>query len=111
MANEVKAYLQQLGRDRFAWAGICFLLAALAIVSPLWPGNTIEHLGGLLIWTGIIEMFDGFKRLESVSVRSARFSGALSLLMGTLLINASLFQRNALVVFVIGVFIIDAIRY
>jgi len=99
------------GKDRFVWTGICLILAGLALFAPAWSGHTREALGSLLIWIGIIEIFDAFKRMERHAVISARTSGALSLLMGMLLINALLFQREALYVFVISVFVIDSARY
>jgi uncharacterized membrane protein HdeD (DUF308 family) len=100
------------GRSRWVWACICFLFGALAFMAPIWPGNAIEHyLGELLIWVGIVEIYDGFKRLDWTSRISTRRSALLSFLMAIILINAILFQARALYLFIIGVFAIDAIRY
>src|SRR5882672_8951386 len=107
----IKSHLASLGRDRFGWAGLCFVCAALALIAPLRTGNTLEHIGALLIVVGIIEILDGFKRIEGIAILMARVSGALSLLMATVLINAPLFQREALYIIVIGVFVLDGFLY
>ena len=107
-----KVHYKMPAKDRLALAVICFLFACLAIFSPVWPGNSIAHyLGELLLWIGVLEIYDGFRRSAQASKNSAQISGALSLLMAALLINAALFQRSALVVFVMFVFTIDALRY
>jgi len=103
---------QKLKWDRWAWAGFCFFLAALALFAPVWPGNAIEHyLGELLVWASLVELYDGFKRTDGTSRISTRRSAALSLLMAVILINAILFQAKALYLFIIIVFGIDALRY
>jgi uncharacterized membrane protein HdeD (DUF308 family) len=100
------------GIDRFLLAGVCFVFGALAIFSPVWPGNNIEpHLGGLLVWAGVLELYDGFRRSEISSKKSARRSAAFSLLMGVLLVNTILFQPQALYIFVTILFGTDAVRY
>ena len=107
-----KVHYKMPAKDRLALAVICFVFAGLAIFSPVWPGNSIAHyLGELLLWIGVLEIYDGFRRSAQASKNSAQISGALSLLMAALLINAALFQRNALVVLVMSVFTIDALRY
>jgi hypothetical protein len=63
------------------------------------------------MWTGIIEIYDGFRRAEQASKSSAQFSGLLSLIMGVLLWNADLFRPGALHAFVLGIFIIDMLSY
>ncbi|HRI79186.1 MAG TPA: metallophosphoesterase [Cyclobacteriaceae bacterium] len=110
-SGSIKEHLRKLGKDRYGWAGLCFVFAILALIVPLRSGNALEYFGGLLILAGVVEILDGFKRVESMAILISRVSGALSLLMGTVLINASLFQKRALVAIVIGVFILDAIVY
>ena len=103
---------KRLSRDRLIWSGLCFLLAVLAFIAPVWPGNSVEpHLGALLVWIGIIEIYDGFRRSDFPSRKSAWMSGVLSLLMAFLLINSELFLSKALYFFVLLIFAIDAVRY
>jgi uncharacterized membrane protein HdeD (DUF308 family) len=88
------------------------LLGALAFLAPAWPGNSIEHyLGELLVWAGLIEMYDAFRRSETSGRASAWWGGALSLAMAAILVNAILLQAKALYLFVIILFGVDAVRY
>lgn len=104
--------IKGIGKDRWMWAGVCVLFALLAFFSLAWPGNSIEHyLGELLIWAGIIELYDAFRRSEPDGRTSARFGGVLSLLMAVLLVNAILLQPKALYLFIIVLFAIDSLRY
>ncbi|MBS1976429.1 MAG: metallophosphoesterase [Bacteroidetes bacterium] len=99
-------------RDRLILAGVCVVLTALALIYPVWPGTQLEeNLGFLLVWLGILEIYDGFRRADLADQRRAQLSGGLSLLMGALLINAILFQSAALHLFIVFIFMIDAIRY
>jgi hypothetical protein len=98
--------------SKWVFAGILFLLAALALVAPVWPGNSVEdYLGGLLAWAAVIEIFHGFRRSQEEERRSAWYSGAFSAVMAMLLINAHLLLSNALYVFILIVFGLDAFRY
>jgi 3',5'-cyclic AMP phosphodiesterase CpdA/uncharacterized membrane protein HdeD (DUF308 family) len=98
--------------DRWIWAGLCFLLSGLAILSPVWPGNSIVHfLGELLVWVSLIEVYDGFRRAEPASKASAQWSGVLSLFMAAILLNDVLLQARALYLFITVLFAIDAVRY
>ncbi len=106
--------MQKLQRtlDRWLWFGLCIALAILAFLAPAWPANSIEHyLGELLVWAGLIELYDGFRRSERPSKTSAQWSGALSLLMAGILVNAILFQAKALYLFITVIFAVDAVRY
>lgn len=104
--------LKEIRIDRWAWGGLCMILGGLALLAIVWPGNSIEHyLGELLIWSGLIELYDGFRRAERSSKSSAQWSGALSLLMAAILVNAILFQAKALYLFITVIFAIDAVRY
>lgn len=98
--------------DRLSWAGICFVFATLALISTIWPGSSIlNYIGDLLLWVGILEIYDAFKRSHSGARLSAQFSGALSLVMAVILINAALFREGALYIFVMAVFAVDTLRY
>jgi uncharacterized membrane protein HdeD (DUF308 family) len=104
--------LKKLAAYRIIMISVCFLFAVLALVSPAWPGRQIEsYLGALLLFIGLMEILDSFKRLERASKKSAIGSGAFSLLICFLLMGADDYRGNALVVLVMVVFILDAIRY
>lgn len=112
MQADSKLQMKMPGKERIAMSIGCFIFATLAFFAPVWPGNSVvPHLGGLLTWVALIEIYDGFRRAEYSSRKSAWASGALSLLMSVILINADLFLSNALYVFIILVFAVDGIRY
>jgi uncharacterized membrane protein HdeD (DUF308 family)/3',5'-cyclic AMP phosphodiesterase CpdA len=103
--------LSEIGYERWIWSGLCFLLAALSLLSPAWPGTEVLHyLGELLVWAGIIEIYDGFRRAERWSKAIALRSGGLSALMGALLVNSLLIQPKALYLFVTALFAFNAIH-
>ena len=104
--------IREIGFDRWMWSGLCFLFAILSFFALAWPGNAIEHhLGELLIWAGLIELYDGFRRSEAAGRSTARWGGVVSLAMAVLLVNAILLQPKALYLFIIILFAVDAIRY
>ncbi len=97
--------------DRVVMAAACSVLAILALFSPLWTGNSIEvYLGSLLIWVGLMELYDSFRRSDHASKKSATGSAAFSLLMSVLLLGAEDFRGNALIILVMIVFVLDAVR-
>ena len=99
-------------RQRFVFAGIGTILGVLVLLTPFWDvAEPVEHVGGLLVWAALLEIVHGFRRAEQPARRSAWFSGAITLLIGVLMINAELFQREPLVTFVLCLFLIDALRY
>ena len=101
-----------LPRQRIIFTGIGLLLGALALLTPFWDvAEPASYIGGLLIWAAILEMVHGFRRAENLSRISAWFSGGITMLIGTLMINAELFQRKPLVDFILVLFLIDASRY
>src|SRR5688572_16100227 len=101
-----------LPRQRIIFTGIGLLLGALALLTPFWDvAEPASYIGGLLIWAAILEIVHGFRRAENWSRISAWFSGAITMLIGTLMINAELFQRKPLVDFILVLFLIDACRY
>lgn len=101
-----------VNRYRLLKVGIYFLLALLALFGQLWlTGDTIEsHLGLMLLWAGLLEIYDGFRRSDHSARVSAWASGAYSLLMAALLINAELLQEQALYFFITLVFAFDGMR-
>lgn len=98
--------------DRWVTAAAMVFLAILALIYPVWPGTELEqNLGSLLVWAGIIEVYDGFRRAQKTSKNSAQVSGLFSMIMGGLLINADLFRTPALHLFVLIIFLLDCVRY
>ncbi len=108
MARKYFSFLQQ----KYIFTGIGILLGLLALMTPLWEiVEPASYVGGLLVWAGILEILHGFKRAENSARLSAWFSGGITLLIGTLMINAILFQPGALVDFIIFLFLLDGLRY
>lgn len=104
--------MKDISRSRLLLAAIAFVLAALSLFSNAWPGSEIEHyLGELLIWAAVLEIYDGFGRASRASKLSAHLSGAFSLFMAAILVNAILFRPDALYLFVMILFLADALRY
>ncbi|HEY5970269.1 MAG TPA: metallophosphoesterase [Chitinophagaceae bacterium] len=100
------------GVPKWLLASICFLLALLALLAPIWPGTSVVvHLGGLLLWIAVIEIFHGFRRSLGTERKSAWYSGGFSLLLGVLLINAQLLLANALFIFIIVILVIEVFRF
>ncbi|MDZ7614315.1 MAG: hypothetical protein U5K51_11880 [Flavobacteriaceae bacterium] len=101
-----------LPKQRFVFTAIGIFLMILVLLNPLFDvANPASHVGGLLVWAALLEFFHGFRRAESYSRQTAWFSGTITLLIGTLLINAALFQEKALIQFILFSFLIDAARY
>jgi uncharacterized membrane protein HdeD (DUF308 family) len=99
-------------QQRFIFTGIGIFLGALALLTPFWEvAEPASYVGGLLVWAAILEILHGFRRAENQARFSAWFSGAITLLIGTLMINAILFQRKPLIDFMLILFLIDASRY
>ena len=98
--------------QRFVFTGLGILLGVLSLLTPIWEvAEPASYVGGLLVWAALLEILHGFKRAETQARYSAWFSGFITLLIGVLMINAILFQREALVNFILILFVIDASRY
>jgi hypothetical protein len=112
MAYSIKFRNKNLTIDRILMAAICSVLVFLAIYSPVWAGNTIEsYLGSLLLWVGLIEIYDSFRRSDIASKKAATGSGAFTLLISFILLGADDLRGKALIVLVMVAFVLDAIRY
>jgi 3',5'-cyclic AMP phosphodiesterase CpdA len=98
--------------QRFLFTGIGIFLGILSLFTPYWEvAEPASYVGGLLVWAAILEILHGFKRADSQARLSAWVSGAITLIIGVLMINAILFNRGALVNFILALFLIDAARY
>jgi uncharacterized membrane protein HdeD (DUF308 family)/3',5'-cyclic AMP phosphodiesterase CpdA len=87
-------------------------LGVLAALSVFAGGLDIPtRVGVLLVAAGAIEVFQGFRRASDVTRRGAWFGGGLTIGLGLLLVNAPFLAGGALILFLIGTFAIDGIRY
>lgn len=98
--------------QRFVFTGIGILLGLLSLIMPaLDVMDPANFIGGTLVWAALLEIVHGFRRAESGSRTSAWISGAITMLIGILLLNAELFQRKPLIDFILILFGLDACRY
>lgn len=87
-------------------------MALMSLITAFKEDREVETgLGWLIITTGIIELFHGFRRATSDLRNLAWKSAAISILMGIFLINAPLFIDRALALFVAGFFLYEVINY
>ncbi|MBL8002078.1 MAG: metallophosphoesterase [Flavobacteriales bacterium] len=108
----IRRRLRQADRQALAFSGLAMVLAVLAMAAPLRSAAPVEpRVGGLLVWAAVLELVHGFRRATPADRRSAWLSGAVSLVVGLLLINAVLFRSSALVVLLAGTFALDALRH
>ncbi|MCU0404729.1 MAG: metallophosphoesterase, partial [Chitinophagaceae bacterium] len=90
----------------------CLVMAIFSFIAPVWPGGDVaSQLGALTIWVGLIEIYHGFRRSKRWSRRNAIYSGAFSLLVGIILVNARLLQPEAVRVIIAAIFLLEAFRY
>lgn len=106
----------QPGRPRPARPrGLAVLLVALALLALLAPAlagvNAAGRVGLLLVLAGTLEAYDGFRRRVAADQRAAWESGAVTLLMGGLVLQAGALVGRALVLLLAGWFLFDAGRY
>jgi predicted MPP superfamily phosphohydrolase len=94
------------------FAAILGLMALMAIFY-LFSGDReiAADLGGLILFTGIIETIHGFRRSKQDLRMMAWKSAGISILMGVFLINANLFLIGALAILVALTFAFDVINY
>jgi uncharacterized membrane protein HdeD (DUF308 family)/3',5'-cyclic AMP phosphodiesterase CpdA len=87
-------------------------LGGLAILAPLMAGaNAESRVGLLLLLAAVIELYHGFRRSSSEARTAAWQSGAITLLMGVLVLNSDSLIFSAFLLFLGGWFALDAIRY
>lgn len=98
--------------QRYIFTSLGVLLGILTLLTPYWEvADPFSYVGGLLLWAAILEWLHGFRRSEVRERNSAWISGAITFLIGVLLVNASLFDRTAIRDFIIALFLFDATRY
>jgi uncharacterized membrane protein HdeD (DUF308 family) len=105
-------FLRATNLQRFLFTGIGILLGILSLLTPYWEvAEPASYVGGLLVWAAVLEILHGFRRAENQARFSAWISGAITLVIGVLMINALLFQQDALINFILFLFLFDAARY
>lgn len=112
MFNAALRQLRNTTRQQLGFTALAVVFGALCLVAPIWPDAPVEpRVGGFLVWVAILELVHGFRRATRPERRSAWSSGALSLVLGILLINEGLFRTSALVLFLAITFAVDALRH
>ncbi len=101
-----------LGRQQRAFSIWVAAFGVLALLVPLWPELAPERrLGTLLIAAAAIEWYHGLRRAQPRERREAWTGGAVTFVMGLLLLNAPLLVGRAVVLLTAGWFAFDAARY
>jgi uncharacterized membrane protein HdeD (DUF308 family)/3',5'-cyclic AMP phosphodiesterase CpdA len=100
------------GRQFGLLAAVISCLAALTLLAPLMAGEHSEaRVGVLLILAALVQIHHGFRRISEQGQRSLWQSGAVTLLMGMLILNSETLAFSAFVLFLGGTFAIDAGRH
>ncbi len=97
--------------DHAGFAVATAVLGALALYAPVAAEAPIGWIGMLLVLGAIVEVLHGFRRSSLAASRSAWTSGAITLLMGVVLLNAPLLASHAIRWIFAAGFAIDGLRY
>ncbi len=93
-------------------AAVLVVLGTLSILAPLMAGSNAEsRVGLLLLIAAAVELYHGFRRSSAEGRRAAWQSGAVSVLMGMLILNSDSLIFSAFLLFLGGWFAVDAVRY
>ncbi len=103
-------FIQSSRFQQIAFAGTAFFLAASALFNPFFNATGIEDIGGLLLWAALLVFIQGFKRSTVAERNSAHISALITLLLGILLVNVSLFESSAVYLFAAILFGADTVR-
>jgi uncharacterized membrane protein HdeD (DUF308 family) len=88
-----------------------FVLAALALITPLASQTATARVGMLLVAAGLLEVYDGFRRARDADARAAWSNGASTLLIGIVVLNSNTLVSEVLVGLLGAWFLFDAARY
>jgi 3',5'-cyclic AMP phosphodiesterase CpdA/uncharacterized membrane protein HdeD (DUF308 family) len=104
--------IRQIGPGHVALAAVVSLMAALAAAAPLFAGTATPTVVGLALIIGAcLELAHGVRRSTPEGRRSAWIGGAITLAMGTLVLQAGDLVGRAILLLLAGWFGLDAIRY
>src|SRR5262252_6619513 len=93
-------------------ATVVSLLAVLAVAAPLFAGLATPTVVGLALVVGAcLELAHGVRRSTPEGRRSAWIGGAITLAMGTVVMQAGDLVGRAILLLLAGWFGLDAIRY
>ena len=90
---------------------VLFILAALALVTPIAAESAMARVGALLIVAGLLEVYDGFRRAHAADVRAAWIDGASTSLVGLVVLNSSTIVAEVFVGVLCAWFLFDAGRH
>lgn len=115
MTDPATDTLRQQLRAAVLWrqhwmAVLAACLGCLALLTPCLYGEVGGRVGVLLAITALLEVLHGFRRATAEAQTAAWASGTISLAMGLLLIHAPYLATGALLVFLAGWFVLDALR-
>jgi uncharacterized membrane protein HdeD (DUF308 family) len=112
MVTAEEALLPAVEKRTRLLAVVLFALGGLALLAPLVAGaNAESRVGLLLIIAALIELFHGFRRSSEEARKAAWQSGAVTILMGILVLNSNSLIFSAFLLFLGGWFAFDAVRY
>src|SRR5271165_3727814 len=90
-------------RQRRLRGGLVLVMGCLAVLSPFFAGTLALFLVGLLlIVCGALEMLETFESADEARRRSTYLGGALSILVGILLLSQPQLVLRGLAFFVAG---------
>jgi len=104
----VPVWIRTLWHNLYFLTGLWF--AVLALLCPFSEGEIRGRSGFLLVVTALPEMTHGFRRARWEDQKSAWASGAISMGLGMLLMNAPFFATRAIRLLIAGWFGIDVVR-
>jgi hypothetical protein len=102
---------QTLSRQQPALATFATLLAAAALLTPVWSAEP-DRMSGLLLLAGVAaELTYSFRCRTASAQRNARASAGFTLLLALILLNTSWLAVTALAIFIAAPFALDALRH
>jgi uncharacterized membrane protein HdeD (DUF308 family) len=90
---------------------VLFVLAALALITPIAVGSAMARVGLLLVMAGLLEVYDGFRRARDVDAKAAWVNGASTVVIGIVVLNSTTLVAEVFVLLLGAWFLFDAIRY
>ncbi|AMY10000.1 Calcineurin-like phosphoesterase [Luteitalea pratensis] len=88
-----------------------FVLAAVALVTPIASESAMARVGMLLLAAGLLEVYDGCRRARDADARAAWYNGASTLLIGIVVLNSTTIVAGVVIGLLAAWFLFDAGRY
>lgn len=102
--------LQSPPVKKWIFAILLFVFAIFAFAGPVYISASLEHTGFLLVWAALIVFMQSFMRSTEHDRSSAKIGALITFLLGVILVNITLFEGNAVLVFITVLFGFDAFR-